>query len=373
MTVLDRDDGPARSTSFANGAQLSYAYSDALGSPALLRSLPWLVLGTDPSFRIAKPLSPRFWAWGMDFLRNCSRKRFSANTIAALGLAAESRLAMHALLERHPLEFSYKAAGKMHLYYGEASFPTALKVMDLKRSHGVHQEALTPVEAERIEPALGSVGDLAGVIYSPEDEVGDPHRFAVGLLDLLRSEYGIRSRFGFDVVRLSLIKGGVELVSNHLGSVRARHVVVCAGVGASTLIRSARLRAPICPMKGYSFTAPPGVAAPHVSITDTERKLVFCRLGDQMRVAGLAELGAWDTAVDPERLRSLVELAQSSLPDAADYRNAGFGWAGLRPMAPSSVPCITRARPEIILNIGHGMLGWTFAMGSGERAAALLQ
>jgi D-amino-acid dehydrogenase len=41
-------------------------------------------------------------------------------------------------------------------------------------------------------------------------------------------------------------------------------------------------------------------------------------------------------------------------------------------MSPSSLPIISRPRPELLLNIGHGMLGWTFAMGAAERAASLI-
>jgi D-amino-acid dehydrogenase len=36
------------------------------------------------------------------------------------------------------------------------------------------------------------------------------------------------------------------------------------------------------------------------------------------------------------------------------------------------VPIIRRARPGVVLNMGHGMLGWTLAMGAGERAINLL-
>nr|MEA2798032.1 D-amino-acid dehydrogenase [Phenylobacterium sp.] len=64
--------------------------------------------------------------------------------------------------------------------------------------------------------------------------------------------------------------------------------------------------------------------------------------------------------------------ARESLPDAADYSGVDGGWAGLRPMTPSSVPIIARPRERLIVNVGHGMLGWTLAMGSAERAAALL-
>jgi D-amino-acid dehydrogenase len=41
-------------------------------------------------------------------------------------------------------------------------------------------------------------------------------------------------------------------------------------------------------------------------------------------------------------------------------------------MSPTSVPIISRPHPQLVLNVGHGMLGWTLAMGAGERAASLV-
>ena len=125
-------------------------------------------------------------------------------------------------------------------------------------------------------------------------------------------------------------------------------------------------------VKGYSFTAPCGANAPSASITDTARKLVFCRLGDRIRVAGLADLNHWDAAPDPARAADLVAMARESLPEAADYDRIESDWAGLRPMTPWSSPIIRHAGDGLVLNIGHGMLGWTLAMGSGERAANLV-
>lgn len=68
-------------------------------------------------------------------------------------------------------------------------------------------------------------------------------------------------------------------------------------------------------------------------------------------------------------MQALVGLARQPLPGAAAYEALGSEWAGLRPMSPSSVPIILRPRPELLLNIGHGMLVRTFAMGAAERAA----
>src|SRR3546814_6964962 len=49
VAIADRRAGPGLETSYANGGQLSYAYSDALASPGLLRKLPFLVTGGDPA------------------------------------------------------------------------------------------------------------------------------------------------------------------------------------------------------------------------------------------------------------------------------------------------------------------------------------
>jgi D-amino-acid dehydrogenase len=129
---------------------------------------------------------------------------------------------------------------------------------------------------------------------------------------------------------------------------------------------------PLMPMKGYSFTTRCTSHTPVASITDTTRKLVFCRLGDHLRVAGLAELGVRDATVDRARSDLLVALARESLPAAGYYDVIESRWAGLRPMTPSSMPIVRQVQPGIVFNVGHGMLGWTLAMGTGERAAALL-
>jgi len=62
----------------------------------------------------------------------------------------------------------------------------------------------------------------------------------------------------------------------------------------------------------------------------------------------------------------------ASLPEAADYDHIQSSWAGLRPVTPWSSPIIRNLGDGLGCNIGHGMLGWTLAMGSGERAVAQL-
>jgi D-amino-acid dehydrogenase len=373
VTIMDRAEGPAEGTSFANGAQLSYAYTDALAQPSLIRKIPGLLAGFDPAFRIRPSIDPAFVDWTLRFLRNCTNARFTANTIAALHLGLESRRAMHALLERHPLTFEHKVSGKMLIYRDAPGLARAGEVAAIKRAEGIEQYVLSPAEAIAIEPALGDAGKIEGVLWSPQEEVGDPYLFCRALLEVLRRNYGVSTMFNSVAKTITRETGELSLTTADGNSISAHQIVVCLGPDAPAFLATLGIRAPVLAMKGYSFTAPLGDNAPAVSLTDTARKIVFCRLGSALRVAGLAELGIRDTRIDKDRLQALVSGAAAGMPRAARYDDAGQHWAGLRPMTPNSLPIIRQLEPGVFANIGHGMLGWTFALASALRLAALVQ
>lgn len=372
VLVLERADGPGLGTSFANGAQLSYAYTDAMAGPALWAQLPSMLSGRDAALRARLSPDPHFWHWGLAFLRNATAARHRRNTLATLELALESKAAMSALLARHPLDFDHRVAGKLHVHYDAGAPARAQAMIEAKRPFGVRQRWVDADEAVALEPALAGARGMIGAVHSPDEEVGDPWRFCTGLLDVLRVQYGVRTRFGFDLCSARHAGGAWRLSARDGEEVAARKLALCAGIDSHALLRGMDIASPLMAVKGYSFTAPCGAEPPSASITDTARKLVFCRLGERIRVAGLADLNDWNTAPDPARMDRLVALARASLPGAADYARIDHRWAGLRPVTPQSSPVIRRVGDALVLNIGHGMLGWTLAMGSGERAATLL-
>ena len=374
VCLVDRADGPARGTSFANGAQLSYAYTDALASPALLRKIPALALGLDPLFRLKPGTDLGLYSWLIAFLRNMTGARFERSTLAVLQLALESQQEMGALLSRHAMAFDHGVPGKMHLHYSGQALSAAERTMGVKRAMGVEQAILTRDEAIGLEPALAQVDGLEGVVHSPHDAVGDAHRFSEEMLALCAARDGFQSRFGFDVagVERSDADAGCILPGQDGTTVSGSRLVLCGGAESAKLAQQLGLRLPIQPMKGYSFTARPGPDAPRVSLTDTKRKIVFCRLGDRMRVAGLADLGVRSAEIDPARIAVLRRLAEEAMPGAIAPGSVEAEWAGLRPMTPNSAPIIRWVDAGLGLNVGHGMLGWTLALGSARRLARAL-
>ena len=372
VTLLDAGYAPSSGTSHANGAQLSYCYTDALASPAVLRSIPAMLLGRS-GLQLTPSLNPRFSAWLLQFLSNCTVARFRKNTRAALELARESRLAMESLLSEHDVDFGHRIAGKRHLYFSQSEFENAQRSLDLKREFACDQEIHTARETIEAEPSLrGSSESLVGSILTPSEAVGDPLRFGNSMLELLVAQYGMAARFDTEVERVECEVAYARTTLSSGEVLESDIAVVCGGSSSNRLLRPIGLQQPIQPMKGYSFEMPLVDTSPQCSITDTKRRIVFTNLGDRMRIAGLADLGNADASVDEKQCELLVAAARESLPGAGDYNQAGKFWAGLRPMTPNSLPIIAQPKPTIGLNVGHGMLGWTMAMGSGERLAELV-
>lgn len=373
VTLIDKSSGPGEGASFANGGQLSYVYTDALASPAILRKLPGLLLARDPGLSLNLRFDPGMALWLLSFLRNATADRFQANTAAGLALGLESRLALHDLLARHQLDFGHRVAGKLLVYADKAAFAAACRLAEFKQRHGAVQEVLDPAQAAALEPVLASRTEpMAGAIYAPEEELGDPHRFCRGMVDLLGSAYGVTTRFETRVRDWTEESGSVAVLTDAGERLAAHALVICAGFESGQVLNRAGLAGALLPMKGYSFTAPPGSIALSHSITDVARKIVFCPLDGMIRVAGLAELGGRGIQIEPQRIDYLKRLAAQSLAGAADYDAAGRHWAGIRPMTANSQPIIRRMTPRVAINAGHGMLGWTYAMGAAERVARLL-
>lgn len=373
VTLVDAADGPGQGTSFANGAQLSYAYTDALASPWLIAQLPRLIAAADPAFRLRPSLDPDFLRWGLSFLRNATATRFRRNTIAGLTLAIESRLALHALIARHGIAFAHSMPGKLHLYRDPAGFAAAIELARIKMAMGFEQRPLNAHEAVAVEPMLDAIRhDIVGALHTPDEEAGDPYLFCTGVLTVLKASGRFAACFRSRVSRIDARGERPAVRTDNGGRIDADAIVLCAGADAAKLARTAGARLPIQPMKGYSLTAPLGRSPPCVSITDVSNRVVFARLGDRMRIAGLADLGVRDRTIDPKRFAALLGSARSALPEAADYANIESRWAGLRPMTPDSLPIIRRIAPGVFTNAGHGALGWTYAAGAAERAARLI-
>ncbi|MXO96570.1 FAD-dependent oxidoreductase [Erythrobacter aquimaris] len=373
VELVDAAPDVAAGASRGNGRQLSYSHTGALASPSLMPKLPKLALGCDPAFRLSLKPDLVYARWLTAFLWQCRRPAFARNTLECSKLASESRRAMDRLLDDHALSFGLRDAGKLVLLPDARAVDDARATLRLTAQFGQPQDILSRLAAIEIEPALeGFAAQFAGAVYAPQDQTADCALFCKRLLATITAEYGVVFRGGMRAVRIE--DGKAESVVRFAnGDARAAPLVIVAGGHeANRLLAPLGHRQAIAPMKGYSFTAPAGRKAPQVSITDSANRLVFTRLEDRILVAGRAELGETSAEVDVDRLQAMTRQAQAVMPDAADYSASDEGWAGIRPMTPNSLPVIRKLSSSLAINVGHGMLGWTLAMGSSNRLAQIV-
>lgn len=374
VTVIDRSESPGLETSFANGGQISVSHAAPWAAPDTPgHVLKWLG-------RADAPLLLRFrfdaamWAWIFRFLGQCTPARARLNTERTLRIALYSRTVLDALNEEEPIDYDRRRDGILHFYRDSKTFEHAAKVAEQLNALGLRQRVLSARDVVTLEPTLaGQSARLAGGTFSPDDESGDAYAFTVAI-SRRAAELGADFRLDTTVQSLATDGRSVTGVVTDQGTITADRVVVSLGAYSPLLLKPLGLPLPIYPAKGYSVTLPLSAPekAPHVSLTDDERKHVYSRLGDSLRIAGTAELAGYDTSVNEARARSILASALEIFPGCGDPAQATL-WAGLRPKTPDSVPVIGRTPyRNLLMNTGHGTLGWTMAAGSGKLIADLI-
>jgi len=375
VEVVERREGAGLETSFANGGQISPCHSEPWANPAVLPKLAhWLGHEDAPLLVRWRRWDPDLWAWGLSFLANCQPSRTAINTERVLRLALHSRDCLRQLRAETGIRYDQRTAGILHIYRDPDQFAHACGAAALMRRYGLERVALTAEECLAHEAALASVAPhLAGGIFTPGDESGDAHLFTRELARLAE-ERGVRFRWGVTVRGLRRDGDRITGLDTDAGELVADSYVLAAATASRALARPLGLTLPIIPAKGYSITAPVTnpAAAPVVSITDDEHKVVFSRLGERLRVAGTAEMTGEDLTLTPARVAAVLAQARAVFPDAADYDQAE-PWTGLRPATPDGVPLVgATSYRNLWLDTGHGTLGWTMACGSGQVLADLI-
>ncbi|WP_337187497.1 D-amino acid dehydrogenase [Phenylobacterium sp.] len=374
VTVVERQSGPGQETSFANAGEISPGYASPWAGPGIpQKAIRWLFMRHAPL--ILRPqMDGQTLGWLFALLRNCTEARYAVNKARMVRLATYSRDQMEELRGTVEIDYDARAQGTLQLFRKQAQLDGIAKDIEVLRQFGVAYEVLDRAGCERAEPGLReSPSQIAGGLRLPADETGDCFKFTERLASLCAGA-GVRFLYGTRVERLRADAGGVQGVVTDKGELPADAVVVCLGSWSARLVRPLGLKLPVYPVKGYSITAPIVDAgrAPQSTLLDETYKIAITRLGDRIRVGGMAEISGYRATLEPRRRSTLAYTLESLFPAAGDTGTATF-WAGLRPMTPDGTPVIGATPVRgLYLNTGHGTLGWTMACGSGRVMADLL-
>lgn len=375
VTLLDRQDGVARETSFGNAGQVSPGYSTPWAAPGIpMKALKWMLHPKHAPLAIRPDGTLFQLRWMAQMLRNCSPANYAVNKERMMRVAEYSRRCLQRLRAETGIAYEERTGGTLQLFRTQAQVDAAQRDIAVLEECGVPYELLGADQLASVEPALAQARDrLAGGLRLPKDETGDCHLFTMSLAHMA-SDLGVQFRFG-DTVQELVFDGdrinGVRLADGEV--LKADRYVLAFGSYSRQALSALGLDIPVYPVKGYSLTVPLVDAglAPRSTVLDETYKIAVTRFDDRIRVGGMAELAGFDTRLDPRR-RDTLEMVVQDLFPGGDVQRASF-WTGLRPMTPDGTP-IVGATPysNLFLNTGHGTLGWTMACGSGKLVADLM-
>jgi D-amino-acid dehydrogenase len=374
VTVIDRQPAPALETSFANAGEVSPGYSAPWAAPGIpVKALKWMFMKHAPLIVQPKP----DWAkvkWMARMLMNCTADAYAVNKSRMVRLAEYSRDCLADLREETGLRYDERMQGTLQLFRTEKQVAAAAKDIAVLQGDGVPFEVLSADECVAAEPGLADARDkIAGGLRLPGDETGDCFKFTNGLAELAE-QAGVTFRYGVGIDGLEEAAGRIVAVRTSEGWVTADAFVVALGSYSPFLVKPLGIDLPVYPVKGYSITVPitDEARAPVSTVMDETHKIAITRLGDRIRVGGMAEIAGFDLSLNPKRRATLEHSVEDLFGGAGDQSRASF-WCGLRPMTPDGTPVVGRTGfANLFLNTGHGTLGWTMAAGSGRVLADIV-
>lgn len=376
VTVVDRAT-PGAGASGGNGAQLSYSYVQPLADPGIWTQLPKLLLAADSPLKFQPQWDPQQWRWGLEFLLACNADTSARSTAQLLQLALRSRQGFEAMLQDLALDCDFARSGKLVVYSSAAGLEAARRQVELQQRLGSVQEVVSAQRCVELEPALQYYqAHMAGAVYTPSECAADCAKVCDGLYAALQAR-GVRFVLGQEVLGVVHHGKRLQAVRTVAGELAADQFVLALGSASAGFAQPLGLRLPVYPLKGYSITldlTDSADAAPQVSVTDAARKVVFARIGQRLRVAGMAELVGHDSRIAPQRIQQLSEATRAVFP-GLDQGLELHPWTGMRPATPTGLPLVGRhpQGPEnLLLNTGHGALGFTLAFGTAQAVADAL-
>ena len=374
VVLLERNPEVASGASWGNAGMIAPGHSFVWSSPRAPIILAKSLMLKDQALRFRLSADPRLYAWTWGFLKECTAAKARRNTLLKHRLAAYSQKVLDEVVADEAIDYDRNTRGILYLHRSQKALDSGVEHMKLLESDGQAIKVLTRDQVIALEPGLAHAGEkIAGAILCPTDETGDCAKFTRALAARI-VERGGAIVTGATVQGLTTDGDKVTHASTDRGLFSGDAYVLALGAESPILARKLGLRLPIYPIKGYSLTIPIGAAKspPTIACLDEHNLVAISRFGDRLRITATAEFAGYDASHKPSDFAFMKRVTQELFPDGAEYDRAQM-WAGLRPMTPTNLPLVGRRRfKNLVLNCGHGHIGWTMSHGSARIAADLI-
>jgi D-amino-acid dehydrogenase len=309
------------------------------------------------------------FVWLLRFAAKCNPAHLRRAVIAREKMLRLSHRLYRELLADETVTCDWQRRGVLMVYQNQADMDAYAATNALLAPYGLAARALSRAEAVNLEPALRP--EICGAWHHEVDSHLRPEKLVQALLALVRRK-GVTIDEHCGVRAFETAGGRITAAVTARGHYAADTFVLAAGAWTPLVAKSAGVRVPIQPGKGYSLTLRRPQICPRIPCYLHGARVVVTSWADSLRLGGTMEFSGFNLRLDRNRLANLREAAK-------DYLHPFAGatvleeWVGMRPMTHDDLPIIGRspAWPNLLLASGHGMMGLTMATGTGRLVADL--
>lgn len=356
---------PGSGASHGNAGTIAEYAVMPVGSPAVLRQVPSLLMDRNSPLAITPGALPSMVPWLVRFLAASLPGAVERSSAALAGLLPGAGASWVDLMSRIGAVGQLDGKGCLYLYDTPAAWRGAEAAMAARRALGVSVEVLSAAELSALEPGLPPY--LGAAFFPGTVMLTDPGA-AMGLLaaHVGRGAEVLSAR----ATALHRQVDGVGIEGPGL-RVHARRVIVAAGAHSRALAASVGDRVPLETERGYHAEWDMAVPRLNRPACPLSRGAYLCPMTGRLRVAGTVELGGLSAPPSQHRIDRLIEGARRVFPDLGPPDRT---WMGCRPSMPDSLPVIgpSPGGAEVIYAFGHGHIGVTLAPVTGRIIADLV-
>ena len=186
---------------------------------------------------------------------------------------------------------------------------------------------------------------------------------------------GAKFSYETEVTGFRVTNRHLDAVHTSKGDFFADEYVICGGAWSPAVAKDLRVSLPMQAGKGYSLTLTKPRQLPERCAIFTEARVAVTPMDGALRFGGTMEFAGLSEAINPARIRGIVNAVPDYFPDFTPDDFTGIEpWSGLRPCSPDGLPYLGRFRAceNLATATGHAMMGLSLGPITGKIMAELL-
>lgn len=367
VTVIEKNQ-VGRGCSYGNAGWLTPCFALPLAMPGLfLKSLKWL-LDSESPLHIRPSLNPALVYWLYKF--SLSMREDKAQ-LAIKNLVELSRITLDYYQKNMAQEIGFEQKGLLFVATSEEGMKSILDEKRRVDEFGVKGHELTQKEIFNKEAALH--GPIIGGVHFSEEAHCEPFQTVLALRDKCLKQ-GVEVLEYCELVDVNYQGSQVSSVVTTQGTLEVESLIVATGSWSKAMSKILGIHIPVLGGKGYSMITEPLATPLKTPVMYLEKKIALTPRENSLRMAGTLELVDGDESISHRRVQGIIKGTREvlKLPEAHPTLEL---WRGLRPCSPDGVPLMGfhPCYKNMMLCVGHQMLGLQTSMGSGIMMADLLE